>query len=211
MSAATIHRPTALPTQRAPRPTQLRLVPPSEGPLDRPARVRSASPARSAVPTVQLTRRGRLVVLAVLVVAGIGMMIGLSGVFGSAAAGSAPSRPATRTLVVQPGQTLWSIAAQVAPNADRRDTIARIVQLNALPNSGVSAGRADRRTDALKAALEAALKHCRGPLPRTPFFGPVPPPSAGVGRGRTAEKFDRTRGASALDPWSRVGLTYPYI
>ena len=144
MSAATIHRPTfsaspthvpaQLPGQRESRSAPLRLVPPIERGDARPARV------RSAVPTVQLTRRGRLVVLAVLLVAGVGMMIGLTGVFGSAAAGVAPTSPATRTIVIQPGQTLWSIAGQVAPGTDRRDTIARIVELNALPNSAVSAG-----------------------------------------------------------------------
>jgi predicted Zn-dependent protease len=154
MSAATIHRPTgrtteipranpcatSVPSQREARPTTLRLLPPVERPAARPARVRAERVAPSAVPSVQLTRRGRVAVLAVLLVAGLGMMIGLSGVFVSAAASTAPSRPATRTMVVQPGQTLWSIAAQVAPNADRRDTIARIVELNALPNSGISAG-----------------------------------------------------------------------
>jgi hypothetical protein len=144
MSTATIHRPTFsarpahrpahLPGQREPRSAPLRLVPPIERIGARPARV------RSAVPAVQLTRRGRLVVLVVLLAAGVGMMIGLTGLFGSAAAGVAPASPATRTIVIQPGQTLWSIAGQVAPSTDRRDTIARIVELNALPNSAVSAG-----------------------------------------------------------------------
>jgi hypothetical protein len=151
MSAATIHRPT-LPTQRGLQPPQLRLVPPGE----RAARVRSArlaaapavhptpavAPVHSSAqtPGVQLTRRGRLVILIALVGLGVGLMLALTGVFGAATAGSLPSRLATRTIVVQPGQTLWSIAQQVAPNADRRDTIARIVELNALPNSSVSAG-----------------------------------------------------------------------
>ena len=83
MSAATIHRPT-LPTQRGLQPPQLRLVPPGE----RAARVRSArlaaapavhpcpavAPAQVAAqaPAVQLTRRGRLVVLIALVGPGSG-------------------------------------------------------------------------------------------------------------------------------------------
>jgi hypothetical protein len=145
VSAATIHRPT-LPTQRGLQPPQLRLVPAGE----RGARVRSAlveagptpalAPSSSASSSVQLTRRGRLVILIALVGVGIGLMLALTGGFGPATAGSSPSGPATRTVVVQPGQTLWSIAEQVAPNADRRDTIARIVELNALSNSSVSAG-----------------------------------------------------------------------
>jgi Tfp pilus assembly protein FimV len=32
--------------------------------------------------------------------------------------------------VVAPGDTLWSIAAQVAPHADVRDTVERLVELN---------------------------------------------------------------------------------
>jgi hypothetical protein len=117
-----------LPSQRP----QLRLVPALE-PAPHPA------PA-----PLRLTRRGRalarLVALVALIVLGIGLMLAMTGAFGSAAAGTRSTTPATRVVVVQPGQTLWSIAAQVAPNADRRDTIARIVELNALANSSVSAG-----------------------------------------------------------------------
>jgi hypothetical protein len=66
-------------------------------------------------------------------------MLALTGLVGGAAAGT-PAPPATRIVVVEPGQTLWSIAGQVAPGADRRDTIARIVELNGLPSTDVAAG-----------------------------------------------------------------------
>jgi hypothetical protein len=36
---------------------------------------------------------------------------------------------------------LWSIAGEVAPGADRRDTVAEIVELNALDGSSVRAGQ----------------------------------------------------------------------
>jgi hypothetical protein len=81
-----------------------------------------------------------VVILLVLVAAGVALMMALTGLVGGAAAGTGSTRPATHTIVVQPGQTLWSIARDVAPDADRRDMIARIIQLNALPASGVSAG-----------------------------------------------------------------------
>ncbi len=47
--------------------------------------------------------------------------------------------PATASVVVQPGQTLWSVARQVAPGADVRETVARIKDLNGLsgPSSDV--------------------------------------------------------------------------
>jgi hypothetical protein len=139
MTAATIHRPAHLPTQLpsqrtspvrpSPRPV-LELVPP----------LAPAAVDREIVRPVQLTRRGRVVLLLVFVAVGVTLMMALSGLVGGAAAGTSPSRPVTRTVVVQPGQTLWSIAGEVAPGVDRRDTIARIVELNALPSTDVSAG-----------------------------------------------------------------------
>jgi LysM repeat protein len=143
MTALTIHRPTAdagrslLPAPRrsseARRPGSppLALVP-APAPDCAPARVRAHA-------AVHLTARGKIVVLVALVAVGVALMLALSGLVGGAAAGT-PAQPTTHTIVVQPGQTLWSIARDVAPAADRRETIARIIQLNALPSSGVSAG-----------------------------------------------------------------------
>ena len=45
------------------------------------------------------------------------------------------------TLVVQPGQTLWQIAEDLAPGADPRTTIALIVELNDLSGGGLAAGQ----------------------------------------------------------------------
>lgn len=147
MTAATMHRPTTSPvgSRRLPMPRRsaevgrprLELVPPpAQGAA---SGVVPARPERAVEAPVHLTRRGRVVVLLALVVAGVVAMLALSGVVGGAAAGT-PDRPMTATVVVQPGQTLWSIARDVAPGADRQETIARIVQLNALPSTGVSAG-----------------------------------------------------------------------
>ena len=140
MTAVTIHRPaTDARSSLLPSPR------PASEPRrsDRPQLVLVPAPtpdSRPAGAAVQLTRRGRVVILLVLVAVGVALMMALTGLVGGAAAGTGPAHPATRTIVVQPGQTLWSIARDVAPNADRRETIARIIQLNALPASGVSAG-----------------------------------------------------------------------
>jgi Tfp pilus assembly protein FimV len=48
----------------------------------------------------------------------------------SAAASSAAGVAAPATLVVQPGDTLWTIAAEVAPDADVRITVDQLVALN---------------------------------------------------------------------------------
>jgi len=48
----------------------------------------------------------------------------------SAAAGSAAGVAAPATVVVQPGDTLWTIAAAVAPDVDVRITVDQLVALN---------------------------------------------------------------------------------
>jgi hypothetical protein len=42
---------------------------------------------------------------------------------------------------VQPGQSLWAIAATVAPERDARDVVADIVQLNNLSAGAVFPGQ----------------------------------------------------------------------
>jgi LysM repeat protein len=44
-------------------------------------------------------------------------------------------------VTVAPGETLWAIANEVAPDDDPRDTVQRILDLNALESSGVQAGQ----------------------------------------------------------------------
>jgi LysM repeat protein len=43
--------------------------------------------------------------------------------------------------VVQPGETLWSIAEQVDADSDPRETVARIVAMNDLAGAGVVVGQ----------------------------------------------------------------------
>lgn len=94
-------------------------------------------------PAVRLTRRGR-VVLAVCAAAA-------ASLFGLAVASSAqavgrnvPSGPAGHSItriVVQPGQTLWSIALHADPQADPRLVVQQIMTANALPSASVTAGQ----------------------------------------------------------------------
>jgi nucleoid-associated protein YgaU len=49
--------------------------------------------------------------------------------------GAAPVQPATRTVVVQQGDTLWAIALRARPGVDPRETVALIQASN-----GVDAG-----------------------------------------------------------------------
>jgi hypothetical protein len=45
------------------------------------------------------------------------------------------------SVVVHPGQTLWSIAAQAEPSADPRVVMQEIIDLNALRSSSIEPGQ----------------------------------------------------------------------
>ena len=99
-------------------------------------------PASQPASAVRLTRRGRrlartaIVLLAVLTV----LAFGLAGRI-PASAGDSAAVPATATVVVQPGQSLWGIARSVAPRDDVRATIERITMLNNLDSTTVIPGQ----------------------------------------------------------------------
>jgi hypothetical protein len=99
-------------------------------------------PTRAPVAGVRITRRGRLVLLG-LVVAVAFALISLGQV--AAQAGSSSSGgdvgPVSSTWVVQPGETLWVIAERLEPDTDPRETVARIVAMNDLPGSSVLVGQ----------------------------------------------------------------------
>jgi Tfp pilus assembly protein FimV len=101
-----------------------------------PARVRSVPAPRPVA--LRLTARGRLVLLALLLCAGLAVSAFTGAI--SFAGTDATSVP-VRYVTVQSGQTLWAIAGEAAPSSDRRDTVAKILELNALPDSGVRAGQ----------------------------------------------------------------------
>jgi Tfp pilus assembly protein FimV len=78
--------------------------------------------------------RARLLAVALLVVASLLVVPGL-------AKGDGPERPAPRVhYVVQPGDTPWSIARQVAPGRDPRPVVDALVEANNL-HGGLQAGQ----------------------------------------------------------------------
>jgi LysM domain len=103
----------------------------------RPAPVTAPAPLR-------LTRRGRLVVAAILLLlATIAITVASMTISGAQAANH--GRPGggyagMHQIVVQPGQTLWSIAAQAEPSADPRQVVAQIMTANSMASSAVQAG-----------------------------------------------------------------------
>lgn len=97
------------------------------------------------MPALRLTRRGRLVIVGIPLVLLAALLLGLAGFFNAPAkAADSPAdlqeTPAV-TVVVQPGESLWAIAAASAPGRDTRDVIAEIVQLNNLDGGRVLPGQ----------------------------------------------------------------------
>jgi LysM repeat protein len=104
--------------------------------------VRAASPARPAA-RLRITRRGRAV-LAVLIATPLAFGAVVAGLGQAAAADQAGPHSTTAVdytyVTVQPGDTLWSIAGDVAPGVDRRVVVDRIVDLNQLGSGDLRAG-----------------------------------------------------------------------
>jgi LysM repeat protein len=88
---------------------------------------------------VRLTRRGRLLVVLVF----LGLLMVTLTVFGqrSAATGERGTPVHTRTIEVDRGDTLWSIASSVSAPGHVRDTIHQIEELNALTGPGLTVGQ----------------------------------------------------------------------
>jgi LysM repeat protein len=99
-------------------------------------RIRSmSSPAQSS--PVRLTRRGRIVLTALMM---IGLVItGFALGHGSSQA-AGPVHVVRHTVTVRAGDTLWSLAARVAPHDDPRDVVAEISSLNRLTSPLVEPG-----------------------------------------------------------------------
>jgi hypothetical protein len=119
--------------------------------------VRSASLRRAGGPPVpaagaepgrlRLTRRGRRVVavLAMLVAVGAATLIWAAAAGGAQASGRDVPRGSgyggMTQVVVEPGQTLWSIAAAAEPSASPWTVVQQIIDANALSGARVQAGQ----------------------------------------------------------------------
>jgi Tfp pilus assembly protein FimV len=89
---------------------------------------------------VRLTRRGRLII--VLTVMALLVAVGLVLGHGSSqAAGRGGAAAASQTLTVRPGETLWAVAARIAPHSDPRLVVADIETRNHLDGVEVRAGQ----------------------------------------------------------------------
>ena len=91
---------------------------------------------------LRLTRRGRwALLLVVTLVASLAWALTTLGPVSADTDTGAGAPSVSSTWVVQPGETLWVIAERVDPDTDPRETVARIVAMNDLPDSSVLVGQ----------------------------------------------------------------------
>ena len=102
---------------------------------------RSASLENGSLPHLRLTRRGRrvLVFLIAFPLVAAALAFALNG--GMAAATNEVSATSLHYVTVEPGQSLWQLAQEVAPSADPRQVISDVVHLNQLPSTDIQAGQ----------------------------------------------------------------------
>ena len=95
--------------------------------------------ASTAARPVRLTARGRLMVKVVVTILAVMVSIGIGSSLGMAL--RAPVGDVA-VVVVESGQSLWSVAAAAAaPGQDVREVVAQIVSLNSLSESTIVAGQ----------------------------------------------------------------------
>lgn len=100
---------------------------------DRHQHIAAYRPRRASGTRLVLTRRGRIVVL----VLAMAVLTAIALTFGSAtsATDSGGEHAPVTSVTIEPGQTLWDIAAEANPHGDLRHTVGRIMKLNSLPDA----------------------------------------------------------------------------
>ena len=97
----------------------------------------ATGPRRSRL---RITRRGRAVLTALIALPlAAGAVLGIGAV--AATATGTPASTSFAYVTVQPGESLWQLAEQVAPDADPREVVADISDLNGLPSGVIQPGQ----------------------------------------------------------------------
>lgn len=89
--------------------------------------------------SVRLTRRGRIVVLFAFLAAALIVMMSLGGWATATHDGGTPER--VRIVEVQPGDTLYGIAGNLAEPGEIREMVHVIKELNSLPGASLEVGQ----------------------------------------------------------------------
>lgn len=98
----------------------------------------TASHSTTTASHTRLTRRGRVLLLTALVA----VLFGAFSLGRSVSQAAPPSAsPAQHLVTVQHGDSLWTLAREVAPDHDPRDVVAKIRDLNDLAASDLTPGQ----------------------------------------------------------------------
>jgi hypothetical protein len=91
---------------------------------------------------VRLTRRGRVVIIAVVALLLLaGFWTGARHRARATSGGGRGPAVAQESVIVGPHDTLWGIAVRTRPGIDPRITVQRMIDLNALPSAVVNPGQ----------------------------------------------------------------------
>lgn len=105
------------------------------------ARAVDARAVTANAPRLRLTRRGR-VVIGGLLAAPIALLLAFGALGGSPAqAGQTVSDASFDYITVAAGESLWDLAAWIDTEADPREVVADLVQLNRLSSTEVQPGQ----------------------------------------------------------------------
>jgi len=101
-----------------------------------------SNPSGRVINQMHLNRRGRLARTLVV----LSLAIVLLATFGfSAGAGNSdqmsPTSDSFITITVGPGESLWSLAGQIAVDGDKRSLVDEIISINSLPTADVQVGQ----------------------------------------------------------------------
>ena len=96
--------------------------------------------APGAQPPLRLTRRGRRAVAALSVAFGGSVAAAVLAVESGGPGGGLELAGST-TVVVQSGDTLWSIAGEIAPEEDRRAVVDALLDVNGLSDVDLVPGQ----------------------------------------------------------------------
>jgi ABC-type sugar transport system substrate-binding protein len=102
-----------------------------------------AAAAHPSTGSLRLTRRGRVVIAAAaaLLVAALSMIAAAAAQATSHSVAQPTARQDLVQVVVRSGESLWTVAQSTDPNADPRQVIQRIIDLNGLTGDLVQPGQ----------------------------------------------------------------------
>ena len=121
-----------------PVPAAYAVAPARRGPAPQPG-ARIVPPAPLSAPPLRLTARGRRLVAVLVLAVTVGLVALGESVLGDGGGGL--ELMGTSSVVVEHGDTLWSIAGSVAGERDVREVVDRIQELNGLRSADIEPGQ----------------------------------------------------------------------